>query len=364
MFKLFLLLSPVYATLFWAVVLNIVKRKEHEPKWFLGKFMIVSLITFISHTLYFLPLPELYIYADSLYNLAHLLIFPLYYIYVRLLAIDPKFSLRQHYKLLILPVAIFLLYGIGTLFMSKVDYISFLYPTLPESSANGNFLYQKIMKHLVNVVFITQGIAYMLLSIIAVRNNSKRVADFYSNSEYSLRKVQWLNVSLLITIGTTIVMEIISKENFIGNNTFLIAPSVILTGMLFWIGLLGNSQQQVLIACKKKEEIDEEPLAEKAPTQQHSLQMKIEALFTEKQIYLNENLTICDLVEEIGTNRTYISRVINNDIGVNFSQFVNCYRLTHARRLAAEQPELSKEDIAVQSGFSSANSMRRAEKRK
>lgn len=132
MFKLFLLLSPLYTTLFWAVVLNIVERRGNEPKWFLGKFMIVSLIIFISHTLYYLPLPELYIYADSLYYLAHLLTFPLYYIYVRLLAIDPRFSLRQHYKFLILPVVIFLLYGIGTLFMSKADYIGFLYPTLSE----------------------------------------------------------------------------------------------------------------------------------------------------------------------------------------------------------------------------------------
>lgn len=363
MFKLFLLLNPVYATLFWAVVLNIVKRKGHEPKWFLGKFMIVSLFTFISHTLYYLPLPDLYIYVDSLYYLAHLLIFPLYYIYVRLLSIDPKFSMRQHVKFLLLPVAIFLLYATGTFFMSKEDYIGFLYHTSPGTSGGGIFLYQKIMKHLINVVFVAQGIVYTSLSIIAVKRNSERVANFYSNSEYSLRKVQWLNVSLLITIGTAIIMEIISKKNFIGNSSFLIAPSVILTGMLFCIGLLGNGQQQILLACEKKDETDEEPSAKEVPTQQHSLQMKIEALFTEKQIYLNENLTICDLVQEIGTNRTYISRVINNNIGVNFSQFVNGYRLAHARRLAIEQPELSKEEVAVQSGFGSAKSMRRAEKK-
>ena len=363
MFKLFLLLSPLYATLFWAVVLNIVERQGNEPKWFLGKFMIVSLIIFISHTLYYLPLPELYIYADSLYYLAHLLTFPLYYIYVRLLAIDPRFSLRQHYKFLILPVVIFLLYGIGTLFMSKADYIGFLYPTLSEPPVTGIFLYQKIMRHLVNVVFVTQGMAYMSLSIIAVRRNSEKVANFYSNSEYSLRKVQWLNVTLLVTIFTCIVMEIISKENFAGNSSFLIAPSVILTGMLFWIGLLGNSQRQVLLTCGKDDEMDEEPPAKGITAQQHSLQMKIETLFTDKQVYLNENLTVWDLVQEIGTNRTYISRVINNDIGVNFSQFVNGHRLAHARRLTAEQPGLSKEEVALQSGFGSAKSMRRAEKR-
>lgn len=368
MFKLFLLLSPLYVTLFWAVVLNIVERQGNEPKWFLGKFMIVSLIIFISHTLYYLPLPESYIYADSLYYLAHLLIFPLYYIYVRLLAIDPQFSWKQHSKFLVVPVAIFVLYGIGTLFMSKEEYIGFLYRSRPEEiPATGIFLYQKSIKQIANAVFVIQGIAYMSLSIIAVKRNSERVANFYSNSEYSLRKVQWLNVTLLVTILTSIVMEIISKENFFGDSSFLIAPSVILTGMLFWIGLLGNSQRQVLLTCEKvgemNDEVDEEPPVKATPAQQRLLQMKIETLFTEKQIYLNENLTIWDLVKEIGTNRTYISRVVNNDIGVNFSQFVNNHRLAHARRLTAEQPGLSKEEVAIQSGFGSAKSMRRAEKR-
>lgn len=364
MFKLLLLLSPLYATLFWVVVLNIVERQGNEPKWFLGKFMIVSLITFISHALYYLPLPELYIYTDSLYCLTHLLIFPLYYIYVRLLAIDPQFSWKQHSKFLMVPVAIFVLYGIGTLFMSKEEYIGFLYRSRPEEiPVTGIFLYLKSIKQFAKAVFVIQGIAYMSLSIIAVKRNSERVANFYSNAEYSLRKVQWLNVTLLVTISTCIVMEIIGKENFVGNSSFLIAPSVILTGMLFWIGLLGNSQRQVLLTCGKDDEMDEEPPTKAIPAQQRLLQMKIESLFTEKQIYLNENLTIWDLVQEIGTNRTYISRVINNDIGVNFSQFVNGHRLAHARRLTAEQPGLSKEEVAVQSGFGSAKSMRRAEKR-
>ena len=364
MFKLFLLLSPLYATLFWAVVLNIVKRQGHEPKWFLGKFMVVSLVIFISHTLYYLPIPELYMYVDSLYYFAHLLVFPLYYIYVRLLSIDPKFSLRQHYKYLIVPIAVFALYGIGVLFMSKKEHIDFLYGSRPEEVAvTGIFLYQKSVKFIANAVFIIQGILYMTQSVIVVKRNSEKVADFYSNSEHSLRKVQWLNFTLLITIGTTIVMEIISRENFAENSFFLIAPSVILTGMLFWIGLLGNSQRQVLLTCEKDNETDEVPFVKEIPAQHHSLQMKIETLFTEKQIYLNENLTIWDLVQEIGSNRTYISRVINNDIGVNFSQFVNSYRLAHARRLIAEQPGLSKEEVAVQSGFGSSKSMRRAEKR-
>lgn len=366
MFKLFLLLSPMYATMFWAVALNIVKKEGHEPKWFLGKFMIVSFIIFASHMLYYLPLPGLYIYFDSLYYLAHLLIFPLYYIYVRLLAIDREFSSRQHSKYLVVPVVAFAFYGIGTLFMSKAEYIGFVYNSLPEEvPVTGVFLYQKNVKYLINAVFVIQGIVYMTLSALTLNRNREKVADFYSNPETSLNKVQWLNITLLVTIGSCIVMEIISKESFTRNSFFLIAPSVVLAVMLFWIGLLGNSQRQVLLSHEKDDggdDTSDAPPVKQTTVEQRLLQMKIENLFTEKQVYLDEDLTIWDLVREVGTNRSYISRVINNNIGVNFSQFVNSYRLAHAQRLAAEQPGLTKKEIAEQSGFGSAKSMRRAEK--
>ena len=396
MFKLFLLLNPVYATLFWAVVLNTVKPQGNEPKVFLGKFFVAAFLTFVAHLLYFIPLPGIYVYADSIYYLTHLLVFPLYYIYVRLLSIDHNFSLKKHCKYLLAPFVLFVLYAAGVFFMTKTEYINFIYNTLIEGeNVTGVFLYQKIVYFAIRITFIIQGIVYMTLSVLAVNRNQMNVDHFYSNTEDdSLRKVQWLNVTVSVTMTICIIMEILGKESFTGHDFFLLAPSAILTIMLFCIGWFGNRQRAVLLTDIEKENenatVDEHtdkgghagldrhtglgghtglgrhtglPL-QKKPTKSQNIRIKnrLEKLFNEKQIYLNKDLTIWELAQQLNTNRSYLSQMINTDYGQNFSTFVNSYRARHAANLQQSHPELSQADIADLSGFGSVKSWRRAEK--
>ena len=362
MFKLFLLLNPVYATLFWAVVLNTVKPHGNEPKTFLGKFFVVACLTFFAHLLYFMPFPNVYLYFDSIYYLTHLLVFPLYYIYVRLLAIDRRFSLRKHYKYLIVPFVLFLFCAIGGVFMTKTEYINFIYDTLMgNKGVTCIFLYQKVVYFIIRIAFVIQGIVYMTLSILDVNRNQKSVDNFYSNTEDdSLRKVQWLNVTVSVTMTTCVIMEIIGKESFTGHDFFLLAPSVILTIMLFCIGWLGNRQKAVLLTDTEEE--NENAVADEHTEKGKNIHIKnrLKKLFNEEKIYLNKDLTIWELARELGTNRTYISQIINSDYGQNFSAFVNSYRARHAENLQQSRPELSQADIAERSGFGSVKSWKRA----
>ena len=360
MFKFFLLLNPVYATLFWAVVLNTVKPQGNEPKTFLGKFFVVALLTFIAHLLYFMPLPEIYVYADSFYYLAHLLVFPLYYIYIRLLSIDHNFSLKKHYKYLLAPFTLFVFYTVGSFFMTKTEYIDFIYDTLiKHESVKGVFLYQKIVYFVIRIVFIIQGVVYMTLSILAVKRNQRNVVNFYSNTEdASLDKVQWLNITVSVTITTCIIMEILGKESFTGHDFFLLAPSVILTIMLFCIGWLGNRQRAVLLT-DISDENENAAVGENTKSKNTHIKRRLEKLFNEEQIYLNKDLTIWELSRKLGTNRTYLSHIINNDYGQNFSTFVNSFRARHAENLQKSRPELTKVEIADLSGFGSVKSWKR-----
>jgi len=366
MFKLFLLLNPVYATLFWVVVLNTVKPQGNEPKTFLGKFFMVAFVTFVAHLLYFMPFPEVYVYAVSIYYLAHLLVFPLYYIYVRLLSIDHHFSLKQHYKYLLVPFGLFLLYTSGVFFMTKAEHVDFIYDTLIKGeSVKGVFLYQKIVYFVIRIVFIIQGVVYMTLSILAVKHNQKNVVNFYSNTEDdSLHKVQWLNVTVSITMGTCIIMEILGKENFTGHDFFLLAPSAILTVMLFCIGWLGNSQRAVLLTDNESKHATTGENTEKGEeTKFHHIRIKncLKKLFEEEQIYLNKDLTIWELARMTNTNRSYLSQIINSEYGQHFSAFVNSYRARHAENLRQSHPELSQASIAEMSGFGSVKSWKRAQ---
>ncbi len=75
--------------------------------------------------------------------------------------------------------------------------------------------------------------------------------------------------------------------------------------------------------------------------------------FEEKRPYLNNELTINDIVNVLYTNKLYISKAISIHTGRNFCQFVNYYRITYAVEIFRKNPNLKIVDVAGQSGFNS-----------
>jgi len=86
----------------------------------------------------------------------------------------------------------------------------------------------------------------------------------------------------------------------------------------------------------------------------------MDRLMQEKRLFLKKDLTRAELAREAMTNRTYVSRALR-DAGMNFARFVNAYRVQYALALLLDgnDPTLSREDIAVMSGFSCADTMDR-----
>jgi YesN/AraC family two-component response regulator len=82
--------------------------------------------------------------------------------------------------------------------------------------------------------------------------------------------------------------------------------------------------------------------------------------FEQNKIYLNYQLNIMDLAKIVGSNRTYISNLINQKYNQNFCSFVNNYRLIELESIYQKDPQLSDEVLAKLSGFGSVVSMKRA----
>jgi AraC-like DNA-binding protein len=366
MFKIILLLNPIYVTLFWSLVLNTNRVKGNIPKLFLGKFMIVAFFLYLSHFFYYLPLPEVYHYADPFYHLFNLLVYPMYYIYIRLLTVDDRFEVKKHSIFLILPLLIFVLYGVGVLLMTQEEHVAYLYQQLyTNTPLSGIFLYQKTVYLLCRFVFIMQGLTYMWLSYRLVAKHKEHIINYYTNTaDDSLDKIHILNITLSITIVAGILLSVLGKESFMSDERALILPSGIFTIMLFWIGWLGNKQRALLISDTVRHSDEEyaQILNDAEPTsaQLALIREKIIMLFEEKKIFLNKDLTIWEVAKIIGTNRTYISSFINNDFKQNFSSFVNSYRMKHAQSIKNQNPNIHKEDLAEMSGFGSVSSMHRA----
>ena len=85
-----------------------------------------------------------------------------------------------------------------------------------------------------------------------------------------------------------------------------------------------------------------------------SLFQKLERCMVEQGIYRDNLLTKEKVADLLGTNRTYLSQVINEETGQTFTQYVNRYRLNEAIRLLSNpHSNLPLKAISAQVGFSS-----------
>ncbi len=388
MIKIILLLNPVYVTLFWALVLTFQNRKQQVPKLFLGRFMFVAFIIYLSHLFYFTGRLEVYYYLDSIYTLASLMVYPLYHIYVRLLTVDKWLSVNKHGIYLIIPLMVFIMHLTGYLLMEREEAMHYLTMVLPGViSGEGVSGYMEIVYSVFRIVFILQVFFYLYLNYMLIFQYNSRLKDFYSNLENrSLKWVQFFNFSLALISLASAVAAAFGRDVFAVNELSLAFPSIVFSVMLFLIGLLGNVQRRIELEEEPEDGVqgigdrnqcgqayeadsglhrkpgmsDSETGATRHENNYDKLKMNMENLFKDETIFRNPDLKIWDVSNMLGTNRTYVSKVINREYGRNFCNHVNHYRVEYAKKIIDKNSQLTNEEIAELSGFGSANSLYRA----
>lgn len=77
-----------------------------------------------------------------------------------------------------------------------------------------------------------------------------------------------------------------------------------------------------------------------------------------EKVFLDPRLSLSDLAQAVGTNRSYLSEYINKS-GRTFYDYVNNYRIAEACSIIEEEPKASMGDVASRSGFNSISSFNR-----
>ncbi|MFW6218919.1 MAG: helix-turn-helix domain-containing protein [Bacteroidota bacterium] len=352
------LLNPVYVTLFWSIVLNAETKKKEVAKRFLGKFMLTAFILYLSHFFYFIEAYDIYVFFDPLYTLAYLLVYPMFYIYVRLLTIDKKFTVHKHGYYLIPAIVVFLFNTCGHLALSYEERIFFTSSILTGEAEPDTLIFN--IMHVIYLsgrfVFFLQLVLSLIFSFKHVLHHNSQLEHFFSNME--ARKLNWVLffiVCISFTSVSSAILVILGREKFLANENFLILPSVIFTTMLFYFGLLGSKQHAMTTESIVNQPND--ALSNSIPIR---LENQLIRLFEQDDIYLIKDLKIWDITEKLGTNRTYVSKIINQLYHKNFCSFVNHFRVQHAIELMKENVTLTNDEIGDMSGFGSETSFYRA----
>jgi AraC-like DNA-binding protein len=322
--------------------------------------MIAAFVVYLSHFFFYSGLENIYIAIDPIYQLSSLLVYPLYHIYFRLLTIDQTFSIRKHWHLLLAPFMCFILYLIGVIVADNNEYKMWLF------NRNLNFtssamLYLKTIDQLIRVCFIIQVVYVVVSNFRLITKYGHKASHFYSNAtDSSTIRITLLNYSMIFTAISSITLATLGRDFFKNEYTGIIIAAVIFSSMLFLIGWLGDRQKVLNPAFESDEISDNNEHNENSTDNQNMFVEKIQNLFATRQLFLNSKLNILDVASELGSNRTYISYMINKSFNQNFCSYVNQYRIQFLEEKLKEHPELPNQQLAELCGFGSVDSMKRA----
>lgn len=140
-------------------------------------------------------------------------------------------------------------------------------------------------------------------------------------------------------------------------------------GIILWLYNLKNRSLKKLVTAHKDLSNKNKQIMKLIPGQpklvnhentDYIFQRIYHYLITNKK-FLDENMSLDKLALETGINREYIRNAIKNTEECNFKSFLNNHRIDHAKNLIMEDAfnQLSIDEIAVQSGFSSRTSFYR-----
>lgn len=332
-------------------------REQHT----LFAFMLTATLLYVGHYIYFNRAVDLLPLSDILYVSANLTVYPLYLIYI--IRLTSKW--RAVYWLMLLPGLLAIMAtGTGYIFMTDEEDRMFVHNYLYHNSQTGltdMALFQAYIRQFCKLVFAIEVIATVVIGSMMIRRYDRMVDEFYADTDdKSMRNIQSILYLVLTIAVLSFIVNIIGRARFTDHEIILTTTSLMFSALLFAIGYEGLHRHFSIIDMRtNKEQVSNDDSAALKDAVNRSMTERIIALVENDKIYLQPDLKLDDLAQMMHTNRTYIYQAVNQQMGISFNEFINRYRIAHAKRLMASDPTLSMNDVALLSGFASLSSFYR-----
>ena len=201
----------------------------------------------------------------------------------------------------------------------------------------------------VMVFSIVYSIAIIAYGFFATRRYNNILKNNFSDDGLSLYWLRYIIYSYAAIMGIWVWASVCGAPY---------AVALYNVGMIVLLGLICyfSYRQNDMLDALKALSTDDRTRTQIA--KDRSFASDIERLFREDEVYLNPKLSIGDLAKALGTNRTYASNFLNDQMHTNFYEYVNGWRVEKAKVLLSTTA-LPLESVAERSGFNSISSFRR-----
>lgn len=171
-------------------------------------------------------------------------------------------------------------------------------------------------------------------------------------------------------------LDVMQKEQRIQQQTFILIIIIIVLGLLYYLYRRKNNLYLSIVkqnqeAIKRETELNRrikelekndiipstpEKYAASSLTDEKSLDLfrMLERIMREEKIYKDNSITKDKVAELLGTNRTYLSRIINEQAKLSFTHYINRFRIEEAIRLLSDPSNNTPlKAISAELGFNS-----------
>lgn len=169
-------------------------------------------------------------------------------------------------------------------------------------------------------------------------------------------KNELLRLTLLIT-GVTIFLSVLLNI-ILSPVNYLMFPSLFTLTIMSILTALKISQTEIValpVYTKSEENITHVLTNNNSSSidsyRHNQIKERLEEYFENGKPYLNKKLSIKEVAANLYTNKTYLSKIINDNMGVNFNQYVNFYRMKEVEHLLKEDSNMGMKELCDKAGF-------------
>ena len=356
------------------LVLEQRQRTDRLLRWLIAWGMAATLL-YTGHYFYFNRVVEIIPFTDTIYITCNLLVYPLYLIYISELTQEHPYSRQPAIMALLLgPAAVVgSLSAIGYLLMDSQQLHDFIVNCLycQDCKATAPLPIAMALLHDVcRVIFMLQVLAVVIIGIHMVNQYNHTISQLYADTDD--KEAFGLTVLLKLFIITSLLSMLINMLGrywFVGNN-LLALPSLIFSALLFtiaWLGLhqrfsIRDIQQHAMEATVQlQQQLQNSPQNTETHTVSsgEELFLQFDHQMHSKRLFLQHDIRLDQIAQELGTNRTYLLQALNDYRQMTFKEYVNRLRIEYAEQIMEREPDILKSEVAIRAGYNNTSSFYR-----
>ncbi len=327
-----------------------------KGNWLANKLLAVLILAF-SYTrfLSFVNLSELYRLWPHLLSTGGPLWFilaPLYYFYVKALLAQPirwnRFSVLHALPALAVFIHMFPFY-----LLPAESKLGMMAAPAQTSAARLTMLFFSLLYGLQNIVYL--WLCIKNLQAQAMANNGAATAAKPAHRS-------WLKFLFTLMMLFGVFHVVVASVEFVQKHDLVemdYLPMAFFTIMVYAIAYLAIQQPEKLFPPPLR--IRKSWSHQEAPLETGAVIKQLRKIMETEKPYLDCNLKYSDLAAKLGISVRHFSRVLNEELGISFNEFVNAYRIkeVQAQLLNQENGEHTLLAIALEAGFNSKTSFNR-----